>query len=719
MSHAEIASAHGNLPRGMRVDRPRPARPRPIIAAVPPFPAAHVPPSRPAWRAVPAPRLLRVPIARRRRADRRRRGVPRPARPRPARERAARPQRALDLPHGRPGRGPGLAGRGPGPVRRGSLAAGAPGRGGVVPGPAAPPFLGGLVGFLGYDLGRRFETPALDRARWTRTCRVCGSPSTTGRSPGTGGPGHAWLGGRERSTGTASALARRLDEVLARLDAFAAGRLPDPTPARASAPSCERHRPPRRSSRGRRTPPGYAGVEAVRGAIGRGDIYQANLTRRLEAPFAGDPWPLFRRLRTGRPGAVRGVPGPRFRAGDRRAAGPALRLAGAVPLGRRREAWSATDPIKGTRPRGRTRDEDRALARELLASAQGPGRERDDRGRPAQRPGARLRARAPSACRGSCRLERTAAVQHLVTTVTGRLRPGPRLPSTCSRPRSRAARSPARRRSGRWRSSRASSPCAAAPTAARSAGSAPTGACGSSILIRTFVADGERLTLHVGGGITWRSDPQEEWDETVAKARGPLSSIGAVEVGPVSEAGPRHVWVDGSVRPADGAHLSVFDRGFQLGDGLFETLRARGGRTTELAEHCARLRRSAEGLAIELPADIDDRLARGIADLLAAEGLDGPDGDASVRITVSRGAWRRAGCCHRRRAPRRNDRHPGLARHRRRPPATSSAASRWWPAAVRRDPANPHRHAQDHLPGGLRVRADRGPPRGRRGCRSS
>jgi branched-chain amino acid aminotransferase len=99
------------------------------------------------------------------------------------------------------------------------------------------------------------------------------------------------------------------------------------------------------------------------------------------------------------------------------------------------------------------------------------------------------------------------------------------------------------------------------------------------------------------------------------------------------------VWVDGAVRPAEGSHLSVFDRGFQLGDGLFETLRARGGRTTELAEHCARLRRSAEGLAIELPADIDAVIARGIAELLAAEGLDGPDSDASVRVTVSRGAW--------------------------------------------------------------------------------
>jgi len=54
------------------------------------------------------------------------------------------------------------------------------------------------------------------------------------------------------------------------------------------------------------------------------------------------------------------------------------------------------------------------------------------------------------------------------------------------------------------------------------------GAMGSSILIRTFVADGHRLTLHVGGGITWRSDPAAEWEETRTKARGPLRAIGAV-----------------------------------------------------------------------------------------------------------------------------------------------------------------------------------------------
>jgi anthranilate/para-aminobenzoate synthase component I len=58
----------------------------------------------------------------------------------------------------------------------------------------------------------------------------------------------------------------------------------------------------------------------------------------------------------------------------------------------------------------------------------------------------------------------------------------------------------------------------------------PDGAMRTSILIRTFVADGRRLTLHVGGGITWGSHPAAEWEETVAKAAGPLRAIGATEV---------------------------------------------------------------------------------------------------------------------------------------------------------------------------------------------
>lgn len=100
---------------------------------------------------------------------------------------------------------------------------------------------------------------------------------------------------------------------------------------------------------------------------------------------------------------------------------------------------------------------------------------------------------------------------------------------------------------------------------------------------------------------------------------------------------PGHVWVDGRLAPAEGGHVSVFDRGFQLGDGIFETLRARAGQPAELEAHLERLRRSAAGLAIELPADIATLIERGIAELLGAEDLAGPTADASVRITITRG----------------------------------------------------------------------------------
>ena len=101
----------------------------------------------------------------------------------------------------------------------------------------------------------------------------------------------------------------------------------------------------------------------------------------------------------------------------------------------------------------------------------------------------------------------------------------------------------------------------------------------------------------------------------------------------------RHVWIDGRLMAAEERHVSVFDRAFQLGDGIFETLRAHAGHVTELADHLARLRRSAAGLDIGLPDDTEARIEAGIAELLRADGLDGSTGDASLRITVSRGAF--------------------------------------------------------------------------------
>jgi para-aminobenzoate synthetase component 1 len=268
-------------------------------------------------------------------------------------------------------------------------------------------------------------------------------------------------------------------------------------------------------------------VEAVRAAIGRGEIYQANLTRRLEAPFSGDPWPLFRRLRTGDPALFAGY----LDLGASPATGTPRALLSASPepyLTIDGAGNVSTDPIKGTRPRGRTRDEDRALARELLASPKDQAENvmivdvlRNDLGRVCE-PGS---VRVPRLLR----LERTAAVQHLVTTVTGRLRPGldafdllaASFPggSITGAPKIRAMELIERLE-----------PVRRGPYCGSMLWLGPDGRMGSSILIRTFVADGSRLTLHIGGGITWRSDPGAEWDETVAKARGPLSSIGAAEV---------------------------------------------------------------------------------------------------------------------------------------------------------------------------------------------
>jgi branched-chain amino acid aminotransferase len=151
---------------------------------------------------------------------------------------------------------------------------------------------------------------------------------------------------------------------------------------------------------------------------------------------------------------------------------------------------------------------------------------------------------------------------------------------------------------------------------------------------------------------------------------------------------PRHVWVDGRIVSASTPVLTAFDRGFQLGDGVFETLRARSGRPTELAEHAARMERSAAGLAIAVPAGLERRLSVAIADLLAVEGLAGPSGDASIRITLSRGAFYGRGLLPPDEHPR-----PTLVVQAWPVPATPLAhlevGLHLTPSSIRRDPENP------------------------------
>ncbi len=118
------------------------------------------------------------------------------------------------------------------------------------------------------------------------------------------------------------------------------------------------------------------------------------------------------------------------------------------------------------------------------------------------------------------------------------------------------------------------------------------------------------------------------------------------EPGPGQEA--HVIWLDGGLVDARGPHLNVTDRGFQLGDGLFETARARRGIVIELDEHLERLRHGCAVLGINLSVG-DDELAGAIEELLAAEELAGTGrdgsaiGDASIRLTVSRGPLERRG----------------------------------------------------------------------------
>lgn len=151
---------------------------------------------------------------------------------------------------------------------------------------------------------------------------------------------------------------------------------------------------------------------------------------------------------------------------------------------------------------------------------------------------------------------------------------------------------------------------------------------------------------------------------------------------------PRHLWVDGRIEPADVPHLSAFDRGFQLGDGVFETLRARAGVPTELDLHLARLQRSTDGLGIALPPDAPGTITRGIEELLEAEGHANPDGDAALRITVSRGALTGRGLL-----PADEDVRPTIVIQAwpvvPPPRGHLEHGLRLVPSAVRRDPTNP------------------------------
>jgi branched-chain amino acid aminotransferase len=82
------------------------------------------------------------------------------------------------------------------------------------------------------------------------------------------------------------------------------------------------------------------------------------------------------------------------------------------------------------------------------------------------------------------------------------------------------------------------------------------------------------------------------------------------------------------------ATISVFDRGFLYGDGLFETLRSYQGNLFRIKQHLERLKRGAEVLGIPLPEQIAE-LPEIIQELIQINSLTKVD--SAIRITLSRG----------------------------------------------------------------------------------
>lgn len=249
-------------------------------------------------------------------------------------------------------------------------------------------------------------------------------------------------------------------------------------------------------------------VAMARQYIIDGEIIQVNLSQRFEASISVSPWELYRRLRRINPAPFAAWLG--FDEVSIISASPErfIRLGGGLV---------ETRPIKGTRPRGKTPEEDLKLAAELLASAKDRAEnimivdlERNDLGRVCQVGSVEVTELAA--------LEAFPTVFHLTSTITGKLRgdkngidllkavfPGG---SITGAPKIRAME--------------------IIDELEPTCRSVYTGSIGYlsfngdldlNIAIRTFIVKDGKAYFQAGGGIVYDSDPEAEYGETLHKGR--------------------------------------------------------------------------------------------------------------------------------------------------------------------------------------------------------
>ena len=357
-----------------------------------------------------------------------------------------------------------------------------------------------------------------------------------------------------------------------------------------------------------------------------GDCFQANISQRFEFQLTdgAHPYDLTRRL-----DAQSAAPFSAYlRLNDRVLASNSPERFLKVRPTQDGGLKVSTKPIKGTRPRGVTPEDDQALAEALMSSEKDNAENlmivdlmRNDLSRVCQAGTVNVPKLAA--------LESYANVHHLVSTVEGELKSGlgpvdllsAAFPggSVTGAPKIRAMQIIAEMEEE-----------ARGPYCGSLIWMTPDGWMESSILIRSTALEkgetGWRGSYRSGGGIVADSEPLEEYQETLDKARAMTKALMSR-----TEKGPKHIVFLGAERTLS-SEVNIQDRSFLLGDGCFETLRSINQVIEGIEEHLRLLRHSLNVLHIHaVPDDLSIKQA-------LVELVDGRDEELALRITVSRGA---------------------------------------------------------------------------------
>ena len=251
-----------------------------------------------------------------------------------------------------------------------------------------------------------------------------------------------------------------------------------------------------------------AAVEKSKDYIRAGDIFQVVLSQRMSIPFQARPVDVYRALRALNPSPYMYF----LDVGGTQVVGSSPEI-----LVRLEQGTVTVRPIAGTRPRGRTHEEDLALEQELLADPKERAEHlmlidlgRNDVGRVSE----------PGTVEVGDRfvIERYSHVMHIVSEVTGRLKAGLSYADVLR------ATFPAGTVSGAPKI-RAMEVIRELEPVKRNVYAGSIGYIGwhgdadTAIAIRTAIIQDGRLHVQAGAGIVYDSDPQKEWEETMNKGR--------------------------------------------------------------------------------------------------------------------------------------------------------------------------------------------------------